>query len=203
MNEYSALVLAALVSYFVIIDPIGVALIFNALTKDQEVAHTRRVAVRSVLLSFGVVVAFGLFGGALLDQLGIAMDSFRIAGGLLLFSTAFQMVTSAGGIGDTTSGEPEDISVYPLSFPLMAGPGCLTLTILLVSDAREQSQGLTPILVALVLVFGTTLVCFLTSNFIVRVIGKTVNSVIKRLLGVLLAALSIQFIAVGVRGFVE
>jgi len=195
--------LNALLAYVVIIDPLGVSLIFNALTADQSASYCRRMAVRAVGLSLVIVAGFGFFGGALLTQLGIAIESFRIAGGLLLFYTAFVMVTQPeASAEDSQRTSAKDISVFPLSFPLMAGPGCLALTILLFAKARQTDGGLVAVSLAFVVAFAATLTALFLSRRIANAIGRTANAVMKRLLGVLLAALAVQFIADGVRGLI-
>jgi len=193
--------LQALISYMVIVDPVGVALIFHALAGSRSRTYRRTMAVRAVLISFGLVILFGFFGQWLLGKLGISLDSFKIAGGLLLFYTSFSMVVGAEAVQQR--GEPEvvtDISVFPLSIPLLAGPGCLTLTVLLFTGGVRSTGDYFFLLAAIGVVFGLSLFCLLAAGSVSRVLGETGNSIMKRLLGVLLAALSIQFIADGVRG---
>ena len=195
-------VLNATLAYFVIVDPIGVSIIFNALTDGEDPAYCRRMAIRSVCLSVTLVLIFGFWGGGLLQSLGIQMASFRIAGGLLIFYAAFGMITKPDKPGDSTHpSEQEDISVYPLSIPLIAGPGCLTLTVLLFSQAAENNAGYLPLVVAIIGIYLVTLFSFLFAKTLARIIGKTINNIFKRLLGVLLASLAIQFIADGIRAF--
>jgi multiple antibiotic resistance protein len=202
MNQ--GMFLTALLSYLVIVDPVGVSLIFAALTDGKDVRYCRKMAFRSVLLSIIIILCFGFFGATLLTKLGIAIESFRIAGGLLLFYTAFNMITKSEmfSIEGSTKG-PEDISVFPLSFPLIAGPGCLTLTVLLYADAGQQAENIIALVFAMLLVFGLTFFCFLSAHKISRLMGATGNNIVKRLLGVLLASLSIQFIADGIMGFLN
>ena len=138
----------------------------------------------------------------MLKELGIAIESFRIAGGLLLFYTAFNMVTRSEAVPPGVRGEDGgDISVYPLSIPMIAGPGCLTLTVLLFADTRHDKAERVALVVAVILVYFVTLFCFMTAKRLSRFIGRTGNNLMKRLLGVLLASLSIQFIADGIMGF--
>jgi multiple antibiotic resistance protein len=191
----------AFVAYFVIVDPVGTSMIFNALTSGRDDSYARRMASRAVSLSTVLVLLFGFWGVALLGVLGIEMESFRIAGGLLIFYAAFGMITKPDSSGDTEQkGVFEDISVYPLTIPLIAGPGCLTLTVLLFSNARDEGTGLLPLVCAILVINALTLFSLLLSKKLVRVVGQTVNSVFKRLLGVLLASLAIQFIADGIKG---
>lgn len=192
----------AFVAYFVIVDPVGTALIFNGLTAGKNADYIRRMAVRAVFFSIVLVLCFGLWGRDFLMIFGIQMDSFRIAGGLLIFYAAFGMITqpnAAAGSGDAEG----DISVFPLAIPLIAGPGCLTLTVLLFSRVQEHNAGILPLLFAIAAVFLLTLAMLLFSSLVVRTVGATLNNLFKRLLGILLASLSVQFIADGIKGLMQ
>ncbi len=196
--------LNALAAYFVVMDPLGVSLIFNGLTDDKDSSYCRTAAFRAVVLSFFVILGFGFFGAPLLGRLGITMDAFRIAGGLLLFHTAFSMVVRPDQSSTGDKCEPvHDIAVFPLSFPLIAGPGCLTLTILLFSRSGQTKGGLMATMLAIVIILVVTLIALLASRRITGIIGGTANAVIKRLLGVLLASLAVQFIADGIMGLLS
>jgi multiple antibiotic resistance protein len=189
--------LNAFTSYFVIIDPIGAALIFHSLTVGGSRAYVLRMALRAVVISTVVTLLFGFFGPELLAKLGISIAALGVAGGLLLFYTAFEMITR------TTSPErnlktESDISVFPMSIPLISGPGCLTLTILLFS--RPKVPGETVALLAAVLAINLlTFTFLLAAPSVTRIIGQTGDDILRRLLGVILAALSIQFVADGIR----
>ncbi|THB71302.1 MAG: MarC family protein [Desulfobulbaceae bacterium] len=193
----------ALVSYLVIVDPIGVSLIFNGLTSGYNESERRNIACRAVTISTLLVGLFGFGGSWLLAQLGIALESFRIAGGLLLFYTAFSMVVGTGQQERDDSATDKDISVYPLSIPLLAGPGCLTLTVLLFSGNHSFVSHYLPLYGAIITVYGCSLVGLFYARKVTKFMGETGNSIMKRLLGVLLAAMSIQFIADGIRGFIS
>lgn len=188
--------LLALTSYFVIIDPVGTAIIFHGLTGEADRSYAIRMAVRAVVISTVIVLLFGFFGEALLAELGISIEALRVAGGLLLFYTAFNMITQKRREQEKMDLQI-DISVYPLSIPLIAGPGCLTLTILLFSEA-EGGQ-IIHLVMAVLTIYLVTLAGFLSSSFISRLIGRTGDDILRRLLGIILAALAIQFIADGVR----
>ena len=193
--------LKAFVAYFVMVDPIGNAFVFNALTEGSDVRYCRVMAVRAVMLSAGLVLLFGFWGVELLGALGIQMDSFRIAGGLLIFHTAFGMITSPEDSVSLKEREYfKDISVYPLSIPFLAGPGCLTLTVLLFSKVRDEGTSMLPLIVAILAIFVLTFFSFLFSRFFARFLGRTVGSMFNRLLGVILASLAIQFVADGIKG---
>jgi len=190
--------LHALTSYFVIVDPLGTAVIFQALTGDQDRAWALRMAVRATVISVIIVLVFGFFGQSLLANLGISIESLRVAGGLLLFYTAFGMITRPRQPAEK-AGIKVDISVYPLSIPLIAGPGCLTLTILLFSQRQTAGQT-TALILAVVIIYLGTLACLLAARAINRLLGETGDDILRRLLGVILAALAVQFIADGIRG---
>lgn len=191
----------AFIAYFVIVDPVGTSLIFNALTEGKEDPFSRKMAFRAVSLSTMLVLFFGFWGVALLAALGIQMESFRIAGGLLIFYAAFGMITRPDSSSDPyQKGVFKDISVYPLTIPLIAGPGCLTLTVLLFSNARDDHASFIPLIAAILCIFTLTFFSFIFSRAFVRLVGQTVNQVFNRLLGVILASLAIQFIADGIKG---
>lgn len=191
----------AFAAYFVMVDPVGSSMIFNALTNGKDDSYARRMASRAVSLSTVLVLLFGFWGVALLGALGIEMESFRIAGGLLIFYAAFGMITRPDSSGEPgQKGVFEDISVYPLTIPLIAGPGCLTLTVLLFSNARDEGASLVPLIIAILTIFTLTFFSFLFSRSLVRLVGQTVNNVFNRLLGVILASLAIQFVVDGIKG---
>ena len=191
----------AFAAYFVMVDPVGSSMIFNALTNGKDDSYARRMASRAVSLSTVLVLLFGFWGVALLGALGIEMESFRIAGGLLIFYAAFGMITRPDSSGESgQKGVFEDISVYPLTIPLIAGPGCLTLTVLLFSNARDEGASLVPLIIAILTIFTLTFFSFLFSRSLVRLVGQTVNNVFNRLLGVILASLAIQFVVDGIKG---
>lgn len=195
-----AVFLNALTGFFVIIDPIGAALVFHSLIPEGEKNHRRIMAVKSILISVFLLIVFGNYGEPLLDQLGININSLRIAGGLLLFYTAFNMITEAVEYEDTM--HKKDISVFPMTIPLLAGPGALTLSILLFSNASETSANLS-VIAAILSILLLTFILMLTSKYLKKIIGRTGDEILRRFLGVLLAALSIQFIYDGIRQMVE
>ena len=190
--------LHALTSYFVIVDPIGAALIFHGLVSSGDKTYATRMVTRSVIISVVIVLLFGFFGEPLLTSLGITIEALRVAGGLLLFYTAFQMITRGRTSVERKPKTLIDISVFPLSIPLIAGPGCLTLTILLFSGSSGAAETVSLVL-AVLTTFALTLPALLFSSAIKKLIGETGDDILRRLLGVILAALAIQFIADGVR----
>ncbi|MCD8513666.1 MAG: MarC family protein [Nitrincola sp.] len=183
--------LNAFTGFFVIIDPIGTALIFHALVPQADTRHRIKMAIKATIISATLLIIFGNFGETFLNSLGININALRISGGLLLFFTAFNLITSEVKLAQ--SDEKKDISVYPLSIPLLAGPGALTLSILLFSNA-ETSQQEVSVLAAVISIYALTLVLMLLSKYVKKVIGRTGDEILRRFLGVILAALAIQFI---------
>jgi multiple antibiotic resistance protein len=190
--------LHALTSYFVVIDPVGTALIFHGLTADCDRDYARRMALRSTVIAATIVLVSAFFGETLLRKLGISIEALRVSGGLLLFITAFNMVTRGETGKRWESGQEVDISVFPMSIPLLSGPGCLTVTILLFSQTPTFT-GLFSLVFAVLVIFLLTYVALLSATRVKDLIGRTGDDILRRLLGVILAALAIQFIADGVR----
>jgi len=198
----SAFLITAFVTMFVVIDPLGLAPLFVALTQGMPARARRGIALRACLTAIGVLAVFALFGEAVLGFVGISMPAFRVAGGILLFLTALDMLFErrAKRREDQTGEDREDPSVFPLGIPLIAGPGSIASIILLTG----QSPGWQGFLMA----FGVTLavialamVLFLASGLLERALGHTGINVVTRLLGMLLAALSVQFVLDGLRAF--
>lgn len=199
------LFLSAFITFFVIIDPPGCAPIYASLTKGATAAQRRNMAIRATAVAAGILVVFALFGEQLLGALHIELNSFRIAGGIMLFLIATDMVFEkrterreerAQKIIDTP--EIEDVSVFPMAMPMIAGPGSIASVMLLMS----QNQGIDRagvILAALGTVLVLTLFALMAAGPIMRVLGDKVEAVITRLLGVLLAALAAQFVIDGLR----
>lgn len=187
--------LHALTALFVIIDPIGTALIFNALTNEQSARSKIIQAFKASLISALLLVLFGNYGAGLLSYLGISIDALKISGGALLFYTAFQMINSE--LRFSMEETNKDISVYPMSIPLLAGPGSLTVSILLFSNVSSSSDQFT-IFTAVILICSLTFLFMSCSVYLKNIVGKTGDEILRRFLGVLLAALAIQFILDGV-----
>ena len=190
--------LNALTALFVIIDPIGTSLIFNALTVDHTPRERFFQAFKASLITAALLVLFGNYGADLLSFLGISINALKISGGLLLFYTAFQMINSQ--LKFRVRGKVEDISVYPMSIPLLAGPGSLTVSILLFSNTTSSVDQLA-VFMAVILICLLTCLLMTYSVYVKKIVGKTGDEILRRFLGVLLAALAIQFIVDGVMAF--
>lgn len=199
------LFLSAFITFFVVIDPPGCAPIYASLTKGATAVQRRNMALRASLVAAIILFVFALFGEQLLGALHIELNSFRIAGGIMLFLIAIDMVFEkrterreerAQKIIDTP--EIEDVSVFPMAMPMIAGPGSIASVMLLMS----QNDGIDRagvILGALAAVLLLTLLALLAAGPIMRVLGSKAEAVITRLLGVLLGALAAQFVIDGLR----
>lgn len=199
------LYISSLITFFVVIDPPGCAPIFAGLTAGATATHRRAMALRAVLVSAAILFVFALFGEALLKGLGISLASFRIAGGIMLFLIALEMVFEkrterredrAAKVAATP--EVEDVSIFPMAMPMIAGPGSIASVMLLMSR-NEGIERSVVILGALASILLLTLVALLAAGPIMRVLGAKIEAVITRLLGVLLAALAVQFVIDGVK----
>jgi multiple antibiotic resistance protein len=192
---------------FVVIEPLSLIPLFSGLTDGATEAYRRRMAVKAVAIATGILLVFALVGARFLELVGISLAAFRIFGGLLLFLIALEMVFARESGTRTSSGEAEesrrraDISVFPLAFPLIAGPGALA-TILLwfapVSITRRPLEFLALFGCALA-VLALTLLTMWVAAPLMRIVGVTGANVANRLLGVILGALAVQFVIDGLR----
>lgn len=197
--------LNAFVVLFVVVDPIGVTPMFATLTRSLERRAQRKVALKGTLLATAILLIFFLVGDALLARLGIGLPAFRIAGGVLLFLVAVDMVFARqSGLRSTTAREQEqarrsqDVTVFPLAFPLIAGPGALT-TVLLMSSGSQGTAVFLGMIVIILAVLALTLLALLSAPLIMRILGETGANVFDRLFGLILAALAAQFVIDGIR----
>ena len=197
--------LYALVALLVIFDPAGTAALLVALTPQDTQAERTAQAVRASAIALVVLALFGLAGEGLLRALGIGLPAMQVAGGILLFLTAADMVTARGALRATPEEQEvatrtnEDISVFPLAIPLLAGPGAMTTMVLLRSAAGGDWSRVAALEAALCAALGATLVAMLLAGHVKRLLGDTGTHVIGRVLGVLLAALAAQIAMDGVR----
>ena len=193
----------AFITLAVIIDPPGCAPIFASLTSGTDAAHRRRMAIRSVAVAWSILIFFALLGEPLLDTLGISLSAFRLAGGIMLFMIALDMVFEkrterreerVKEIEGTP--EAEDISVFPMAIPMIAGPGSIASIMLLTARAEGTGEWLV-VLGAMTGVLVLTLLALLAAGPLMRMIGAKLEAMITRILGVILAALAAQFVIDG------
>ncbi|HCI07327.1 MarC family protein [Ascidiaceihabitans sp.] len=196
--------ITAFVTMFVVIDPIGMAPLFVALTQGHNATSRRRIAFRSCGIAMLLLLLFTIMGEAVLGFIGISMPAFRVAGGILLFITALDMLFERRTKRREDQAEEEDPnddpSVFPLAIPLIAGPGSIASVILLTGQ-RPGLEGLAMVLGVTAAVLLLVMLFFLASGLLERAMGKTGITVITRLLGMLLAALAVQFVLDGLRDF--
>jgi multiple antibiotic resistance protein len=197
--------ISALVTLLVVVDPVGLVPIFTSLTARLPVPARRRVAIRASLIALLVLCGAALIGDWLLRQLGIGLPAFRIAGGLLLFSIASEMVFGVRIVRETNAVEAaieddiRNIAAFPLAIPLMAGPGAITAVILLAGRGYGDPVRLGGLVAVIALAMLACLIAFLLGTRITKLLGVTGNVVLERLLGVILAALAVQFVIDGIR----
>jgi len=200
------LFVSAFITLFVVLDPPGCAPIYAGLAAGASAAQRRAMAVRACLIAGVILIVFALFGENLLGALHIELDSFRIAGGLMLFLIALDMVFEkrtqrreqrAEAVKATA--EVEDVSVFPMAMPMLAGPGAIA-TVMLLEGEAQGLQGSLIVLAALVVVLALTLLALLAAAPLMKLVGAKVEAVVTRVLGVLLGALAAQYVIDGVRG---
>jgi multiple antibiotic resistance protein len=199
------LFLSAFITLFLVIDPPGCAPIYAGLSAGASPQQARAMALRACLIAAAILLGFALFGEGLLGALHIELDSFRIAGGIMLFFIALEMVFEkrtqrreerAEKIRGTP--EVEDVSVFPMAMPMIAGPGSIATIMLLMARAQGTAQTLV-ILAAMLVVIVLTFLALAAAGPLMRLLGTRVEGVITRLLGVLLAALAVQYVIDGVK----
>jgi multiple antibiotic resistance protein len=207
MPSYDSL-FNAFVTILVTIDPPGLAPIFLAITRGMNRDERRQVSVRASIIGFAVMALFALAGAAILSVFGITLPAFRVAGGLLLFFIAFEMVFERRQdrkekISDVaiTKDMIHNIAAFPLAIPLIAGPGAISATVLL-SGTFQTWQGQVALVAIIAVCLVLTYLVFVLAERIDRFLGHTGRSILTRLLGVILAALAVQFVADGIKALI-
>jgi multiple antibiotic resistance protein len=197
--------ISALVTLVVVLDPVGLAPTFFAVTDGLSERYRRKVALSACAIAGAILIGPALFGDWLLRQLGITLPAFRIAGGLLLFAIAFEMVFGLKREHDTKDAEQaveehiHHMAAFPLAIPLMAGPGAITATLLLSGQAAGQPTWVATLLGVIVVALAACMAAFIAAERIGKLLGITGNVVLSRLLGVVLAALAAQYVIDGAR----
>lgn len=198
----------AFLTLFVAVDPPGLAPVFLTLTAALSVAQRKSVASRAVVIAFCILAASALGGKGFLELLGVSIPAFRVAGGLLLFSIAVEMVFERreqrrSSSAEVAAHEHKSIAAFPLAMPLMAGPGAITATILQAGNAHGNMLNMAGLIGILFVVVGSCLPVFLMANHIDRFLGTSGRAILSRLLGVLLAAIAVQTVGDGVFAFIS
>lgn len=197
--------ITSLVSFFVILDPLGNVFPYLALTGKRPFAAARKVAAQACLYSFAVLAAFALVGRIILHFFGISLAAFQIGGGLILFRISFDMLQGRGHFNrlDTASSleveEYGDIALMPLAVPLIAGPGSITTALVLASRARDLPENLA-ILLSVIIILFITYLCFIFADRILFLFKESSLRLLTRLMGLILTALAVEFVIQGIRG---
>lgn len=197
------------VTMLVVIDPVGLVPIFIGLAGQRPVFERQRMIKKAVLVSAGIIIVFGLFGKTLLGYLAIDLSAFRIAGGILLFMIALDMIFArSSGSKETPeeereAQEREDISVFPLAIPLIAGPGTLASIMILINETGNDVVSLTVVMAVTGFILLLCFIALSLSEQISKLIGLTGVNVITRVLGVLLGALAVQYVGDGIVDFLK
>lgn len=198
------LFIPSFVTLFVVMDPIGISPLFMALTQGMSAAKRRAVAIRACIIAGVLLTLFAFLGEGVLDFLGISMPAFRIAGGILLLLTALDMLferrTQRRKDQSEETESEDDPSVFPLAMPLIAGPGSIA-TVILLAGQGDGLAGVGLALVVMSLVLVIAFVLFNAAPLLERLLRETGIKVVTRLLGMLLAALAVQFVLEGLRDF--
>lgn len=210
-GEFISIFLASFVTFFVLIDALGVAPVFASLTVRGPASYRRSMAVRSVLVGTLIIFGFAFFGAWLLDKLHITIDAFRAAGGILLFIIALDMVfekrterrenraESVLADSEETPEQLDDVSVFPLGIPMLAGPGSIATAMLYMSQ-HDDWIGKGAVLSAVAANMLICLLVFLAAGPLVKAMGESIAGAITRIFGVILAALSVQLLIDGIKG---
>lgn len=210
-GEFISIFLASFVTFFVLIDALGVAPVFASLTVRGPASYRRSMALRSVLVGTLIIFGFAFFGAWLLDNLHITIDAFRAAGGILLFIIALDMVfekrterrenraESVLADSDETPEQLDDVSVFPLGIPMLAGPGSIATAMLYMSQ-HDDWIGKGAVLSAIAANMLICLLIFLAAGPLVKAMGESIAGAITRIFGVILAALSVQLLIDGIKG---
>lgn len=204
MAEQIAIFIPAFITLFVIIDPVGLAPIFAGLTDGTSVRHQRKMAIKGTIVGTFIMLFFAFAGEPFLGALGISMYAMRVAGGIMLFIIALEMVFEKRNERKQENAEKleeqfDDISVFPVAIPLISGPGSIASIMLLMTAQQDNVEGQMIVMVAMVTVLVLTLIAFLLAVPLMKFLGETVSVVITRVLGVVLAALAAQFVLDGIK----
>lgn len=210
-SDQIELLIATFVTFFVVIDAVGVAPIFASLTQPGGEAYARRMAIKSSVVAGVILFFFAFVGPWLLDHLGISLDAFRAAGGVLLFMIALDMVFETRGMRrknraeqvlaeEEQAGRLDDISVFPIGMPMIAGPGSIATAMLYMQNAESDPFGMAIVSGAIVANLVLTAGIFLAAGPLIKVMGESVAGAVTRIFGVILAALAVQLVIDGVKG---
>jgi MarC family membrane protein len=204
VTELVSLFLVSLSAIFFVVDPIGVVPIFLAITSGDPPEKLRRTARRATLVGFGLLTFFALFGGVVFKIFGVSLSAFRVAGGLLLLMTALDMLraqrpgTRTSPVETEEGAQKDDVALVPLAIPLLAGPGAIATAMVLMAQGKGLVTAV-PVLLALVITFVATYYILRGAALVLRVLGRSGVLILERVMGLILAAIAVQFMADGIR----
>lgn len=204
MGEYLTHFLVALSAVFFVVDPIGVVPIFLAITAGDSAEKIRRTALRACLVAGGLLLFFAVFGGLIFQVFGVSLAAFRVAGGILLLITALDMLRARPSETRTSQTEQqegvikEDVALVPLAMPLLAGPGAIASAMVLMSKGETLFMAV-PVIAAIVLTFVASYFILRASNLVLRVLKQSGVAILERVMGLILAAIAVQFMADGAK----
>jgi len=204
-----AFVLKTFITFFTVIDPLGLVPVTLVILANNNRKQRTQIITRAVIISAFVIAAFALIGKVLIESLGIGLYAFNIAGGILLFLIALEMLFGrTPGTRETVQEEKEaiaknDVSVFPLAIPMIAGPGTIATTILFANSAASNVFNILVVIAAIIFCLFVAWIAMEKSALIIKFIGRTGIHVFSRILGILLAALAVQFILNGVQAFLK
>ncbi|MFP2910102.1 MarC family protein [Pyxidicoccus sp. 3LFB2] len=202
MTGYLSLFLMSLSAVFFVVDPIGVVPLFLAMTAGDSQEKVRRTAMRACLVACGMMLFFALFGGVIFKVFGVSLGAFRVAGGILLLITALDMLRARPSETRTTPTEEqegvvkEDVAIVPLAIPLLSGPGAIATAMVLMAKGDTLTSAI-PVLAAIILTFVASYFILRASGMIQRVLRQSGVAIVERVMGLILAAIAVQFIADG------
>jgi multiple antibiotic resistance protein len=202
MTGHVSLFLVSLSAVFFVVDPIGVVPLFLAMTAGDSQEKMRRTAMRACLVACGMMLFFALFGGVIFKVFGVSLGAFRVAGGILLLITSLDMLRARPSETRTTPIEEqegvvkEDVAIVPLAIPLLSGPGAIATAMVLMAKGESLTSAI-PVLAAIILTFVASYYILRASGLIQRVLRQSGVAIVERVMGLILAAIAVQFIADG------
>lgn len=208
LGGFGAEFLVALSAVFFIVDPLAVVPLFLSMTRSDSAEKVRQTARRATLVAFSLLTFFALFGTVVFQVLGISLGAFRVAGGILLLVTALDMIRARPAATKTSPEETaegvakEDIAIVPLAVPLLAGPGAIATVMVLMSRGAGVAHAV-PVLLAILITFAATYLILRAGGMITRVLGSSGLLVLERVMGLILAAIAVQFVADGIRALIS
>lgn len=205
MPGYVSLFLVSLSAIFFVVDPIGVVPLFLSMTAGDSQEKMRRTALRACLVACGLMLFFAVFGTVIFKVFGVSLGAFRVAGGILLMMTALDMLRARPSETRTTPSEEqegvvkEDVAIVPLAIPLLCGPGAIATAMVLMARGGESLFSAVPVIAAIVLTFVASYFILRASGLVQRVLRQSGVAILERVMGLILAAIAVQFVADGAK----